>query len=109
MTNAPHVLPGSRKGWNYGSFSAIDTVAHDGLTDAFDHESMGISTENHNVPLNISRTEQDQVAAASHQRAAKAAADGLFDAEIAAVEIIGRKGDVTTITSDEGVRGDSTV
>ncbi len=109
MTGAPHVLPGSRKGWNYGSFSAVDTVAHDGLTDAFDHESMGISTEKHNVPLNISRTEQDEVAAGSHQRAAKAATEGLFDAEIAPVQITGRKGDVTTITNDEGVRGDSTV
>src|SRR5690606_15848093 len=109
MTNAPHVLPGSRKGWNYGSFSALDTVAHDGLTDAFDHESMGISTEKHNIPLGISRTEQDEVAAASHQRAGKAAADGIFDAEIAPVEITGRKGDVTTITTDQGVRPDSTV
>jgi acetyl-CoA C-acetyltransferase len=109
MTNAPHVLPGSRKGWNYGSFSAVDSVAHDGLTDAFDHESMGVSTEKFNVPLGISRTEQDEVAAASHQRAAKAATDGLFEAEIAPVQITGRKGDVTTVTNDEGVRGDSTV
>src|SRR5690554_862323 len=108
MTNAPHVLPGSRKGWNYGSFSAVDSVAHDGLTDAFDHESMGASTEKFNVPLGISRTEQDEVAAASHQRAAKAAADGLFEAEIAPVEITGRKGDVTTITADEGMRPEST-
>jgi acetyl-CoA C-acetyltransferase len=109
MTNAPHVLPGSRKGWNYGSFSAVDSVAHDGLTDAFDKESMGASTEKHNAPLGISRTEQDEVAAASHQRAGKATADGVFEAEIAPVEITGRKGDVTTITTDEGVRPDSSV
>jgi len=109
MTNAPHVLQGSRKGWNYGSFSAVDSVAHDGLTDAFDRESMGMSTEKHNVPLGISRTEQDEVAAASHQRAGKATADGVFEAEIAPVEITGRKGDTTTITTDEGVRPDSSV
>src|SRR5690554_4745843 len=109
MTNAPHVLPGSRKGWNYGSFSAVDSVAHDGLTDAFDQESMGASTEKYNDKLSISRTEQDEVAATSHQRAGKAATDGVFDAEIAPVRITDRKGNVTTITSDEGVRPDSTV
>jgi acetyl-CoA C-acetyltransferase len=109
MTNAPHVLPGSRKGWNYGSFSAVDSVAHDGLTDAFDKESMGASTEKHNGTLSISRTEQDEVAAASHQRAGKATADGVFEAEIAPVEITGRKGDTTVITTDEGVRPDSSV
>jgi acetyl-CoA C-acetyltransferase len=109
MTNAPHVLPGSRKGWNYGSFSAVDSVAHDGLTDAFDQESMGASTEKYNGKLSISRTEQDEVAATSHQRAGKAATDGVFDAEIAPVRITDRKGNVTTISSDEGVRPDSTV
>ena len=109
MTNAPHVLPGSRKGWSYGSISALDTAAHDGLTDAFDHESMGISTEKYNGKLSISRTEQDEVAAASHQRSARAAEEGLFAAEIAAVEITGRKGDVHTILTDEGVRPESTV
>ena len=109
MTNAPHVLPGSRKGWSYGSISALDTAAHDGLTDAFDHESMGLSTEKYNGKLSISRTEQDEVAAASHQRSARAAEEGLFAAEIAAVEITGRKGDLHTILTDEGVRPESTV
>lgn len=109
MTNAPHVLPGSRKGWSYGSISALDTAAHDGLTDAFDHESMGLSTEKYNGKLSISRTEQDEVAAASHQRSARAAEEGLFAAEIAAVEITGRKGNVHTILTDEGVRPESTV
>ena len=108
MTNAPHVLPGSRKGWNYGSISAVDSVANDGLTDAFDHESMGLSTEKHNSRLSISRTEQDEVAAASHQRAAQATSDGIFAGEIVPVQITGRKGDVSTITTDEGVRPEST-
>lgn len=109
MTNAPHVLPGSRKGWNYGSFETIDTAANDGLTDAFDKESMGISTERHNGKLGITRTEQDEVAAGSHQRAAAALDAGHFAGEIAPVEIVGRKGDVTTIVTDEGVRPESTV
>jgi acetyl-CoA C-acetyltransferase len=109
MTNAPHVLPGSRKGWTYGTMSAIDSAAHDGLTDAFDDESMGLSTERHNGRLGLTRAEQDEVAAGSHQRAAAARADGRFAAEIAPVEITGRKGDTTTITEDEGVRAESTV
>ncbi|PWB96256.1 acetyl-CoA C-acetyltransferase [Salinibacterium hongtaonis] len=109
MTNAPHILPGSRKGWNYGSFEAVDSAAHDGLTDAFDSESMGASTERHNGRLSISRIEQDDVASASHQRAAAARDGGLFEAEIAPVTIVGRRGDTTTITTDEGLRPESTV
>ena len=108
MTNAPHVLPGSRLGWNYGTLSALDTAAHDGLTDAFDHDSMGASTERFNTKLGINRTEQDEVAAGSHQRAAAATAAGLFDEEIAPVTIPGRKGDATVLTTDEGVRPNST-
>lgn len=105
MSNAPHLLMSSRKGWAYGTVSALDHAAHDGLTDAFDHDSMGLSTERHNTPLGISRSDQDKIAAASHQRAA-AAAD-LFAEEIVPVTITGRKGD-TIVSSDEGVRPDST-
>ncbi|GAB2521267.1 acetyl-CoA C-acetyltransferase [Paramicrobacterium agarici] len=108
MTNAPHVLPGSRKGFKYGETQLLDVAAHDGLTDAFDHVSMGISTERHNQPLGISREEQDAVAAESHVRAAAAARDGVFDDEIVAVQVPGRKGDVTVVDADEGVRADST-
>ncbi|MEI5582736.1 MULTISPECIES: acetyl-CoA C-acetyltransferase [unclassified Agromyces] len=108
MTNAPHVLPGSRKGHLYGSIELVDTTAHDGLTDAFDHESMGSSTERFNERYGLGRAEQDEVAAASHVRAGKAQADGLFDAEIVPVEIPQRKGDPVVVTTDEGVRPDST-
>ncbi len=105
MTNAPHLLPGSRKGWAYGSISVLDSTAHDGLTDAFDHDSMGLSTERHNGPLGIARTDQDAVAAASHQRAAAAA--GVLAEEIVPVTIRGRRGD-SIVGADEGVRPDST-
>lgn len=108
MTNAPHVLPGARKGFKYGPTELLDVAAHDGLTDAFDQVSMGISTERHNAPLSISREEQDAVAAASHARAASAARDGIFADEIAPVDVPGRKGSVTTVDADEGVREDST-
>lgn len=108
MTNAPHLLPGSRKGWTYGSIQALDAAAHDGLTDAFDGDSMGASTERHSRRLGLTREAQDAFAAESHRRAAAAAASGVFDAEIAPVEIPQRKGDPVVVTTDEGVRPDST-
>jgi acetyl-CoA C-acetyltransferase len=108
MTNAPHVLRGARKGFKYGEATLIDTAAFDGLTDAFDGESMGLSTEKHNIPLGITRDEQDAVAAASHQRAAKAQSGGVFAAEIIAITQASRRGPATIIDTDEGIRGDST-
>ncbi|MGH1549938.1 acetyl-CoA C-acetyltransferase [Leifsonia poae] len=108
MTNAPHILPGSRNGWNYGSIQALDSAAYDGLTDAFDGESMGASTEKYTERLGLRREAQDEFAARSHQRAGKAASDGTFDDEIAPVSIPQRKGDPIVISTDEGVRPDST-
>ena len=108
MSQAPHLLPGSRQGWPYGSVTALDHAAHDGLTDAFDGLSMGLSTERVNGRLGIDRAEQDAIAAASHQRAAKAAGGGLFDDEITPLSVPQRRGDPLLVTADEGVRGDST-
>ncbi|KQV24773.1 acetyl-CoA C-acyltransferase [Yonghaparkia sp. Root332] len=108
MTNAPHLLPGSRLGWAYGTVSALDSVAHDGLTDTTDGISMGESTERHVGALGITRAEQDEIAAASHQRAAAARDAGRFAAELAPIEVPGRGG-ATTLIDDEGVRADSTV
>jgi acetyl-CoA C-acetyltransferase len=108
MTQAPHLLPGSRSGWTYGSFTALDHAAHDGLTDAFDGLSMGESTDRKNAELGIGRAEQDEIAAQSHRRAAAAREAGIFDTEIVAVEVPQRKGEPVRITADEGVRGDST-
>ncbi|MGN7799905.1 acetyl-CoA C-acetyltransferase [Leifsonia sp. 22587] len=108
MTNAPHILPGSRMGWNYGSIQALDSAAHDGLTDAFDGESMGASTEKYTEKLGLRREAQDEFAARSHQRAGAAAQNGVFADEIAPVTIPQRKGDPVVISTDEGVRPDST-
>jgi acetyl-CoA C-acetyltransferase len=108
MTNAPHLLPKSRHGYKYGSIEVLDATAHDGLTDAFDGVSMGESTEGHNAKLGISREEQDEFSARSHQRAAAAAKNGLFDDEIVPVEIPQRKGEPVVFKTDEGVRADTT-
>lgn len=109
MTRAPHILPGSRQGWTYGAIQALDVAAHDGLTDAFDGQSMGLSTETKNVVLGIDRTAQDNVAVESHRRAAAASGNGVFDQEIAPITVKQRKGDPLTLTSDEGVRPNTTL
>ncbi|WP_255768056.1 acetyl-CoA C-acetyltransferase [Pseudarthrobacter sulfonivorans] len=109
MTRAPHLLPGSRQGWSYGAIQALDVAAHDGLTDAFDGQSMGLSTETRNLTLGIGRTAQDNVAAQSHQRAALAAKDGIFDDEIAPISVKQRKGDPLVVAADEGVRPNTSI
>ncbi|MEJ1192750.1 acetyl-CoA C-acetyltransferase [Pseudarthrobacter sp. CCNWLW207] len=109
MTRAPHLLPGSRQGWTYGAIQALDVAAHDGLTDAFDGQSMGLSTETRNLALGIDRTSQDNVAAQSHQRAALAAKNGVFDDEIAPISVKQRKGDPLVVAADEGVRPNTSI
>ena len=109
MTRAPHLLPGSRQGWTYGAIQALDVAAHDGLTDAFDGQSMGLSTETRNLTLGIDRTSQDNVAAQSHQRAALAAKNGVFDDEIAPISVKQRKGDPLVVATDEGVRPNTSI
>jgi acetyl-CoA C-acetyltransferase len=109
MSQAPHLLPGARRGFKYGSAELIDSMAHDGLTDAFDHLAMGESTEHHNGRLGITRAEQDEFAARSHQLAARAAKDGLFAEEIVGVPLPQRRGEPVIFDTDEGVRPDTTV
>jgi len=108
MTRAPHLLPNSRAGYKYGPVEVQDSMALDGLTDAFDHLSMGESTENSGRKLGITRQEQDEFAAASHQRAAAATKNGLFAAEIVGVPIPQRGGEQLTVTEDEGIRPGTT-
>ncbi|MEU7063211.1 acetyl-CoA C-acetyltransferase [Streptomyces sp. NPDC053429] len=109
MTNAPHLLPKSREGFKYGAIEMLDAMAYDGLTDAFENIAMGESTEKHNTRLGIERAPQDEFAAASHQRAAAAQKNGVFEAEITPVEIPQRKGDPVIFAHDEGIRPETTV
>jgi acetyl-CoA C-acetyltransferase len=108
MTRAPHLLPNSRAGYKYGSFEVIDSMAYDSLTDAFDHLSMGESTERSGRKLGITREEQDAFAALSHQRAAEATKNGLLAAEIVPVSIPQKNGEELTVTEDEGIRPGTT-
>ena len=107
MTQAPHLLKNSRAGYKYGPVTVEDSMALDGLTDAFDHLSMGESTERAVRKLGLARQEQDEFAAASHQRAAAAAKNGLFAAEIVPVPVQ-HKGEQLTVSEDEGIRPGTT-
>jgi acetyl-CoA C-acetyltransferase len=109
MTQSPHLLKNSRAGYKYGPVTVEDSMALDGLTDAFDHLSMGESTERSGRKLGITREEQDEFAAASHQRAAAAAKNGLFAAEIVPVPVPQRGGEQLNVTDDEGIRPGTTV
>ncbi|GAA3097586.1 acetyl-CoA C-acetyltransferase [Pseudonocardia yunnanensis] len=108
MTQAPHLLPKSRSGFKYGDVTMIDHMAHDGLFCAFDQVAMGASTEKFNSRYELTREEQDEFAARSHQLAGKAAANGTFAEEITPVEVPQRKGDPVVISADEGIRPDTT-
>ncbi|WFE46726.1 acetyl-CoA C-acetyltransferase [Verrucosispora sp. WMMD1129] len=108
MTNAPHLLLGQRAGYKYGDVVIKDHMALDGLTDAWDCCSMGESTERHGSTRSITRREQDEFAASSHQRAAAAQKNGHFAEEITPVVIPQRKGDPLVISEDEGIRPDTT-
>ncbi|MDP4676442.1 MAG: acetyl-CoA C-acetyltransferase [Candidatus Nanopelagicales bacterium] len=108
MTNAPHLLTGSREGVKYGDWKMIDSMAFDALTCTFDQCAMGESTEGYNSRYDFTRSDQDAYAAQSHQRAAAATKNGVFDKEITPVMIPQRKGDPIEFTTDEGIRPDTT-
>jgi acetyl-CoA C-acetyltransferase len=108
MTQAPHLLGKSREGFKFGDVSMQDHMAHDGLFCAFDQVAMGASTEKYNERYGLTRAEQDEFSARSHQRAGVAAKNGVFAEEIAPVTIPQRKGDSIEFSTDEGVRADTT-
>ena len=109
MTNAPHLLEKSRDGFKYGNVTLRDHMDYDALSDVFTAQGMGGLTEsaNHGERA-VTREEQDEFAARSHQRAASAWKDGLFDDEVVTVQIPQRKGDSIEFRTDEGIRADTT-
>ncbi|MGW4336454.1 acetyl-CoA C-acetyltransferase [Rhodococcus koreensis] len=108
MSQAPHLLPGSRGGFKYGDVTLVDHMALDGLHDAFTDQPMGLLTEAGNDRDFIAREDQDAFAARSHQLAAKAWDSGVFDDEVVPVEIPARRGESTWLRRDEGIRPDTT-
>jgi len=106
MTNAPHLLMGSRTGTKYGSTEMLDHMAWDGLTNPYDKQAMGVFGELCADKYAFSREEQDAYAAESVRRALAAQADGGFKDEIAPVTVKGRKGDVVVDTDEQPGRCD---
>jgi acetyl-CoA C-acetyltransferase len=107
MTNAPYLLPNARAGYRIGDQKVIDSMMFDGLTCAFDNVAMGLGTDRYNAGR-ITRQRQDEFSARSHQLAAAATAAGKFKDEIVDVSIAQRKGDPIIVSTDEGVRGETT-
>jgi acetyl-CoA C-acetyltransferase len=108
MTQGPYLQPGARSGYRYGDAKLIDATAHDALFCAFDELGMGAATDYYNKAKNLTREEQDEFAAMSHQRATAAGKNGLFEDEIVKVEVPQRRGDPVVVSEDEGVRADTT-
>jgi acetyl-CoA C-acetyltransferase len=108
MTNAPYLLPGARAGYRIGDQKVVDSMMFDGLTCAFDQCAMGLSTERYNAGR-ISRERQDEFSARSHQLAAAAIASGKVRRGDRRRRGPQRKGDPLIVTTDEGVRADTTV
>ncbi len=109
MTQAPHLLPKSREGFKYGDTALVDSMAYDALYDQFTDQPMGGLTESCNaVAAQLTREEQDEFSARSHQRAAAAWKNGVFDDEVVPVEIPQRRGEPVVVSQDEGIRGDTT-
>jgi acetyl-CoA C-acetyltransferase len=109
MTNAPHLLEKSRDGFSGWNVTLRDHMDYDALSDVFTAQGMGGLTEsaNHGERA-VTREEQDEFAARSHQLAARAWKDGVFDDEVVTVQIPQRKGDPIEFRADEGIRADTT-
>jgi acetyl-CoA C-acetyltransferase len=110
MSKAPYVLDKARFGLRMGDATLTDVMMHDGLTCAFDACAMGLATDNYQTDkgLEITREQQDEWSARSHERAARAWKDGLFDDEVVPVEVPQRKGDPVVVAQDEGMREGTT-
>ena len=106
MSNAPHLLPGARKGYRLGHAQVLDANTHDGLWCSINDEGMGLTGERVAEKYQIGREEQDRYATGSHQKAIAAQQEGRFKDEIVPVTVKGRKGDVV-VDTDEGPRADT--
>ncbi|QEY62571.1 acetyl-CoA C-acyltransferase [Metapseudomonas lalkuanensis] len=108
MSLAPYILPAARTGMRMGHAKALDSMIHDGLTDAFNGYHMGVTAENLVEKYGLTREQQDAFAAASQQKAAAAIEAGRFKDEITPILIPQKKGDPVAFDTDEGPRAGTT-
>ena len=104
MSQAPYLLTDERWGARMGDKKVVDEMIKDGLWDAYNDYHMGVTAENIAEKFGLTREEQDELAAGSQQKAAKARAEGRFKDEIVPVEVKGRKGKVTVVEEDEYIK-----
>jgi acetyl-CoA C-acetyltransferase len=109
MSNAPYLLPGARNGYRFGNAEIVDSMVHDGLTDAYDNTHMGISAELVAEKYKITRAEQDQFAVESHRRAVQAMNSCYIESQIVPVEVPQKKGDPIIVRRDESPRPDASL
>jgi acetyl-CoA C-acetyltransferase len=109
MSNAPYVVRELRWGARMGDVDLVDVMQHDGLFCAFDQCTMGETSDQKNERLGVSRTEQDEWAARSHQLAQAATENGQFATEITPISVPQRKGEPLEVATDEGIRPETTV
>ncbi len=100
MSAAPYLLQNGRYGYKFGNGALVDAMQHDGLTDAYSGQAMGVSADLCADTCSVPRERQDEFSVVSYQRAQKSVNEGVFDAEVAPVTIPGRKGD-TVVDKDE--------
>jgi acetyl-CoA C-acetyltransferase len=105
MSNAPHVVRGLRTGVKMGGLDTVDTMVNDGLWDPYSNQHMGNCAELCAKEKGIPRSAQDEHAAESYRRALEAIKQGAFKAEIAAVKVADKKGEITVDTDEEPGRG----
>jgi acetyl-CoA C-acetyltransferase len=111
MTNAPYLLPSARSGFRMGNATAVDSMVHDGLWDAFNNYHMGLTAENVAEKYKITREEQDEYALNSHRKAAAAWKECRFSSQVVPVEVAAKKkGQPPTVVSrDESIREDASI
>lgn len=109
MTNAPHLLLGARSGYRLGGAQVHDALMYDGLEDARSHDAMGKDSERYMPAFPaVTRSRQDEFAAESHERAARATKEGILAEEIVPVPVPQRKGEPLLVSADEGIRPGTT-
>jgi acetyl-CoA C-acetyltransferase len=108
MSSAPYLVEGARSGLRFGDGALLDVITTDGLTCAFEHVAMGAGTEAYSEKAGIGRAEMDAFAELSHARAAAATSEGRLSSEIVAVPVPQRRGEPLLVSSDEGIRAETT-
>jgi len=109
MSGLPYFLPKMRRGYRLGHAKVVDAMYKDGFDCPLANMPMGATAEKLARTMSISRADQDAYALRSQELAARAVEEGRFDAQIAPVEVTGRKGEVTVVDKDEHIRFGTTL